>query len=241
VKREAKGIASRWLHDELRVGDEVEVEAPNGTFVFTGAEAESVVLLGAGVGITPMMSVVRYLHETGWPGQVYLVLGFRSPRDFIFKEELEMLKTRFSNLSVTVTVSNPGNGAWTGKVGRIDEALLAECVPDLARRRAHVCGPPSMMEDVKGLLLGLGVKQAEIKTEAFGSVTRNPTLSKGRSATIAGTVTFLASDVRKPVPEDATILDAADEAGVLIDNACRSGTCASCRIKLRSGRVSMAM
>ena len=44
-----------------------------------------IVLVGAGVGITPMMSVVRYLHETGWPGQVYLVLGFRSPRDFIFR------------------------------------------------------------------------------------------------------------------------------------------------------------
>jgi ferredoxin len=51
----------------------------------------------------------------------------------------------------------------------------------------------------------------------------------------------LASDTRKPVPEGATILDVADEAGVLIDNACRSGTCASCRIKLASGRVSMAV
>jgi len=241
VKREANGVVSRWLHDELRVGDEVEVEAPNGTFIFTGAQADSVVLVGAGVGITPMMSVVRYLHETAWPGQVYLVLGFRSPRDFIFREELERLMARYNNLSVRVTVSNPGNEVWTGKVGRIDEALLAGCVQDLARRRAHVCGPPSMMEDVKGFLLGLGVKKAEIKTEAFGSVTRDPTLNRGRSVAIVGTVTFLASDVRKPVPEDATILDVADEAGVLIDNACRSGTCASCRIKLTSGRVSMAV
>jgi ferredoxin-NADP reductase/Fe-S-cluster-containing hydrogenase component 2 len=241
VKREANGVVSRWLHDELRVGDEVEVEAPNGTFIFTGAQAESVMLVGAGVGITPMMSVVRYLHETGWPGQVYLVLGFRSPRDFIFREELEGLEARYSNLSVTVTVSNPGNEAWNGRVGRIDEALLAGCVPDPARRRAHVCGPPSMMEDVKGFLLGLGVNQSEIKTEAFGSVTRDPTLNNGRSATVAGTVKFLASDIRKPVPEDATILDVADEAGVLIDNACRSGTCASCRIRLTSGRVSMAV
>jgi len=241
VKREANGVVSRWLHDDLKVGDELEVEAPSGTFVFTGAQAESIVLVGAGVGITPMMSVVRYLHETGWPGQVYLVLGFRSPRDFIFREELEGLTARYSNLSVTVTVSNPGNETWTGKVGRIDEALLVGCVPDLARRRAHVCGPPSMMEDVKGFLLGVGFSQAEIKTEAFGSVTRDPTLNKGRSAAIAGTLTFLASDVRKPVPEDATILDVADEFGVLIDNACRSGTCASCRIKLMSGRVSMAV
>jgi len=241
VKREPNGAVSRWLHDELKPGDEGEVEGPSGTFIFTGAEAESVVLVGAGVGITPMMSVVRYLSDTGWPGQVYLVLGFRSPRDFIFREELEALQTRYRNLSVTVTISNPGSETWAGKVGRIGEALLTECVPDVARRRAHVCGPPSMMEEVKRLLLGLGAHPAEIKTEAFGTVTRDPRTNKGRAAAIAGTVTFLASDTRRPVPEDLTILDVADEAGVLIDNACRSGTCASCRIKLTSGRVSMAV
>ena len=241
VKREPNGVVSRWLHDELKVDDEVEIEAPNGKFIFTGAGADSVVLVGAGVGVTPMMSVVRYLSDTGWPGQVYLVLGFRSPRDFIFREELEALQTRYRNLSVTVTISNPGNEAWSGKVGRIGEALLAECVPDIARRRAHVCGPTTMMEEVKRRLLGLGVDPAEVKTEAFGTVTRDPTTSRGRGAAIAGTVTFLASDTRRPVPEDLTILDVADEAGVLIDNACRSGTCASCRIKLTSGRVSMAV
>src|SRR5262249_42824345 len=104
VKREPQGVVSRWLHDELRVGDEGEVEAPNGNFIFTGAEAESVVLVGAGVGITPMMSVVRYLSDTEWPGQVYLVLGFRGPRDFIFREELEALQARYRNLKVAVTI-----------------------------------------------------------------------------------------------------------------------------------------
>jgi ferredoxin len=98
-----------------------------------------------------------------------------------------------------------------------------------------------MMEQIKRLFLDLGVNQAEIKTEAFGTVTRDPRTNKGRSAAIAGTVTFLASDARRPVPEHATILDVADEAGVFIDNACRSGTCASCRVKLTSGRVSMAV
>src|SRR5262249_56515297 len=72
VKREPHGLVARWLHDELRVGDEVEIEAPNGTFVFNGTQAESVVLIGAGVGITPMMSAARYLIETGWSGKVSL-------------------------------------------------------------------------------------------------------------------------------------------------------------------------
>jgi ferredoxin-NADP reductase len=86
VKREEHGLVSRWLHDELRIGDEVQIEAPNGTFCFTGKQSESIVLIGGGVGMTPMMSAVRYLTETSWPGQVYLVLGFQAPRDFTFPE-----------------------------------------------------------------------------------------------------------------------------------------------------------
>jgi ferredoxin-NADP reductase/Fe-S-cluster-containing hydrogenase component 2 len=240
VKREPHGLVSRWLHDELKVGDEVELEAPNGTFVFSGEQAASVVLIGAGVGITPMMSVTRYLTDKGWPGKVSLILGFRAPRDFIFREELEQLKARNPNLSVTVTMSNPGDEAWFGKCGRIDAALL-ESVKDIARRRAHICGPPSMMDGVKGALIGLGLPENQLRTEAFGTVTRDPTAKSARSSNIAGKVAFQASDTSAPVPVDATILDVADEVGVFIDNACRSGTCASCRVKLLAGSVSMAV
>src|SRR5262249_39417818 len=108
VKREPQGLVSRWLHDELKIGDEVEIEAPNGTFVFDGQQAQSIVLIGAGVGITPLMSVARYLTETSWPGKMSLILGFRSPRDFIFRTELENLRVRNPNLRVIATMSNPG-------------------------------------------------------------------------------------------------------------------------------------
>jgi ferredoxin-NADP reductase len=232
---------SRWLHDELRVGDEVEIEAPNGTFIFTGEQAAGVALIGAGVGITPMMSVARYLTETGWSGKVSLILGFRAPRDFIFRDELEALKARNPNLSVTITMSNPGDEPWSGIRGRIDAALLTSAVPDVASRRAHVCGPPSMMDAVKAAVLGLGAGEAHVKTEAFGTVTRDPSVKGARSAQVAGTVVFQASDTTARVPVDATILDVADDVGVFIDNACRSGTCGSCRVKLVSGPVSMAV
>jgi ferredoxin-NADP reductase len=230
---------SRWLHDDLRVGDEVEIEAPNGTFVFTGREAESVVLIGGGVGITPMMSVARYLTETGWSGKISLVLGFRTPADFIFQEELKHLEGRNANLSVIVAMSNPGDETWSGVRGHIDAALLASAVHDITSRRAHICGPPAMMSAVKAALLGLGVHETLVKTEAFGTVTRNPALKRAPSTDIAGTVGFQASETRAAVPLDATILDVADEVGVSIDNACRSGTCASCRVRLVSGSVSM--
>jgi ferredoxin-NADP reductase/ferredoxin len=241
VKREEHGLVSRWLHDELRIGEEVRIEAPNGTFCFTGAQAESVVLIGAGVGITPMMSVARYLTETSWPGKIYLVLGFQAPRDFIFRNEIAGLQSRNANLSVTVTMSRPGDEQWSGAVGHIDGVLLASAVPDIATGRAHICGPPAMMDGMKAALVGLGVPGVKIKTEAFGTVKRNPTAKGAASTEVAGKVVFQASDTTAPVPVDATILDAADDAGVFIDNACRSGTCGSCRVKLISGNVSMAV
>jgi Na+-transporting NADH:ubiquinone oxidoreductase subunit NqrF len=177
----------------------------------------------------------------GMAGQDLVNLGFRSPRDFLFRKELEEMKTRNPNLSVLATMSNPGEELWTGFRGRIDIALLRSAELDLAGCRAHVCGPPDMMDAVKTALLGLGVAENQVRTEAFGTITRDPTTRSARSTEIAGKVRFQASDAAATVPAGATILDAADELGVFIDNACRSGTCGSCRARLISGHVSMAV
>jgi ferredoxin-NADP reductase/Fe-S-cluster-containing hydrogenase component 2 len=238
VKREEQGLVSRFLHDALKPGDEVEIEAPSGTFYFTGTEAESILLIGGGVGITPMMSAARYLTETKWPGTVHLVLGFRTPADFIFRNEIAALAARNPNLRATVTMSR-ADGSWDGRNGQIDEALLAEAVPDIASVRSHICGPPAMMAAVKTALVGLGVPEAQIRTEAFGTVKRDPTARGVASEAIAGMVFFQTSNTTAPVRVGSTILDAAEEAGVFIDNACRSGTCGSCRVKLASGAVHM--
>ena len=241
VKREDHGLVSRWLHNELKVGDEVEIEAPNGTFFFRGKEAKSVILIGGGVGITPLMSVARYLTETSWSGKVHLILGFRAPRDFIFREELAALAARNANLSVTVAMSRPGDEPWSGVVGRIDTALLASAVPEIASGLAHICGPPPMMDAVRAALIGLGVPESQIKTEAFGTLKRDPTAKDTATTEVAGKVAFEASDTTASVLVGGTILDVADEAGVFINNACRSGTCGSCRVKLISGSVRMAV
>jgi ferredoxin-NADP reductase len=199
------------------------------------------VLIGGGVGITPMMSVARYLTETGWPGTVHLILSFRTPRDFIFRDEITALETRNTNLRVTVTMSEPDGESWSGARGHIDAALLNAAVPDIAYHRAHICGPPLMMDAVKAALAGLGVAEGQIRTEAFGTVKRDPTAKSAVSPEVAGKVFFQASNTTAPVFAGSTILDAADQAGVFINNACRSGTCGSCRVKLAKGAVHMAV
>lgn len=241
VKREPNGLVSRWLHHELQPGGEIEVEAPNGTFCFNGKDAASVLLVAAGVGITPMMSVARYLTETRWPGAVHLILGFRAPRDYIFREEIAALQAGNPRLQVTVTMSRPEAQGWTGRTGRIDKVLLAEAVPDAAgaAQRTHICGPPAMMESVRAALIELGHPEERVRVEAFGTIKRDPTAKTSASREVAGTVLFQAANITAPVFVGCTILDAADGAGVFIDSACRSGTCGSCRVKLSSGAVRM--
>ena len=88
---------------------------------------------------------------------------FRAPRDFIFREELAELEALNANLSITVAMSRPGGEPGHGTVGHIDAALLASAVPDIASQRAHICGPPPMMDAVKAA----GVMHGYAETEVF--------------------------------------------------------------------------
>lgn len=239
VKREERGLVSRWLHDEVRPGDRLEVRAPNGTFAFTGAEADSIVLIGGGVGVTPLMSVVRALTDRQWAGDVHLILSFRTPRDYLFREEIAALQSSNPRLRVTAIVSDPGGEPWSGPTGRIDHVLLRRAVADIASQRVHLCGPPAMMDAVKSVLGDLGVPRDRIKVEAFGTIKRDPTARTSKSQAIAGRVTFQSSQITLPVMAGTTILDVADAASIHIDNACRSGTCGTCRIRMLSGKVRM--
>ncbi len=238
VKRETNGLVSRWLHDAAKPDDLLEVVAPNGTFTFTGEE-QSIVLIGGGVGLTPQMSVTRYLTDRSWPGDIHLLLSFRNPREYPFQAEIAALQTRNSRLRVAATMSDPKVEEWTGARGRIDKAFLASAVPNIATQRVHLCGPLAMMNAVTAALLDLGVPPERIKKEAFGTETRDPTRKAASAGRIVGRVTFQMSQVSAPIADADTILDVADKAHVFIDNACRSGTCGACRVKLLSGKVRM--
>ena len=247
VKHEPGGVVSGYLHDRVKEGDLLDCSGPSGAFVFTGRECKCILLIGGGVGITPMMSVLRYLTDRAWAGDIYLIYGVHSPQDIIFREELTYLQHRHPNVRVVVTVSHPEGTDWTGQTGRITKELIAQSVPDLASRYVHLCGPVPLMEAVKKALAELGVPKERVKTEAFGPALGKPEPSRPPAAPSAPagvalpTVTFAQSDKSAPLPPDQTVLDIADHVGVPIDNSCRVGTCGVCRVKLLSGAVTMAV
>jgi ferredoxin-NADP reductase/DMSO/TMAO reductase YedYZ heme-binding membrane subunit len=215
VKREAKGTASRHLHDSVAAGTLIDVYAPAGRFTFTGAEADSLVMIAGGVGITPLMAKIRYLTDIGWPGNIYLVFSVKTERDIIFREELDYLRSRFPNLHVTVTLTRAeeGDGRW--ERGRISPELLNRVVPQISTRRVHICGPTEMTELTRQMLLDLGVPGESIKLESFTSPVRataqalNPEGRIGNSShsapAAAGTNGTLVSTAQTSVPVRAPV------------------------------------
>ena len=254
VRREPRGAVSRHIVDLLRVGNRIEVGGPVGKFTFTGTEADSVVLLAAGVGITPMMSITRYLTDRSWAGEIFFIYTCRTPTDFIFANRIGELQRLNPTLRVAVTISKAEGTDWKGSRGRITKEWLAQTVPDLASRRIHLCGPPSMMDSIKLMLTELGVPPNHLKTEAFGTTKPTPappgTTAKPTAPATGPLVTFSKNNKSAKIhvdlqtgdsPPKQSILELSEELAIGIEFSCRVGTCGVCKVKMTSGEVEMAV
>jgi ferredoxin-NADP reductase len=250
IKREEQGYVSRYLHDVVREGATFHVSAPAGRFTFTGAEAEKVVMIAGGVGVTPLMAKIRYLTDISWPGKIHLIYSVKTERDIIFRLELEELQRRFPNLIVDVTVTREASVEWTGKRGRLSAAMLMSMVPDLAQARVHLCGPAEMVEPLKKSLRELGVADGQMKWEAFGSPSRKRSEGstafkpEGREDTngtaSTSSIRFARSNKRLAGVGSRTVLELAESQGIALPYDCRSGVCGQCKIRMLSGSVVMA-
>jgi ferredoxin-NADP reductase/DMSO/TMAO reductase YedYZ heme-binding membrane subunit len=244
VKREERGHVSRFLHDMLMTGHGVAITAPAGRFIFDAKSHAAVLLIAGGVGITPLMSILRDLTDRCWTGKIDLLFSVRSPDDVIFEDELRYLARRHPNLRVHVTITRDAPDTWTGLRGRINGELLRRCVPDVLERPAFICGPDAMAAGARDELLALGVPAERITVESFtpaAAVASDPgaTPAGEMDGAAAVTVTFTTSG-RSGMPQsNQTVLDLAESLGVPIDSQCRAGICGTCRCKLLAGRVTM--
>jgi ferredoxin-NADP reductase/DMSO/TMAO reductase YedYZ heme-binding membrane subunit len=250
VKRAGDGYGSRHIHETWREGQRVKVSAPAGKFVFTGTEAERVVLIAGGIGITPMMSVVRSLTDRGWRGDIFLLFSVKAVRDVVFREELAYLQNRFPNLRVRVVVSRDPETAWDGPRGQVTHDVIAGFVPNLTRGPVLLCGPAPMMTAMREILIGMGVPDSEVLQEEFVSRPEVDTPTGAFAAPavedpfpdgISASIVFKRAGKTAELPREQTVLEAAEEAGVEIPFECRSGICGQCKTRLLAGRVTMAV
>jgi predicted ferric reductase len=152
---------------DLRVGTEVLVDGPHGESAHVPPSGRGRLLLAAGIGITPALSVIRTAAERGERRPLLLIYGSRRWPDVTFREELDDLERRLPNLRVVHVLSRPEPG-WQGERGRVGEEVLRRYAPpDLGQWSALACGPSAMVAAASVALQRLGMPQTAIQAEAF--------------------------------------------------------------------------
>ena len=164
VKLVGENPVTHFLHKGAEVGTVVQVEGGQGDFYYRGEMGDSLVLIGGGIGITPLMSIVRYIDEAEPDVIAALVYSARTPSELAFREELQEAAQSNENIRCLFTVTRPGNEPWDGHVGRVDEAMLREAGVN-AGSLCYVSGPPPMIRVVVSMLKDLGVPDRQIRYE----------------------------------------------------------------------------
>lgn len=240
VKRVPGGRISNWFHDELKPGAPVKASGPLGRFVRPAAR--KFLFISGGSGITPVMSMLRDLADQMEPVDAVFLHAARTPRDFVFKEELFNIASRLKGVRLHLLPENVGDERWwPGLTGRISKEYLSLAVPDMAKRVVLCCGPSPFMATAQALAAELGVPATRYVEESFGAAVIDdaPIAVDERKTPQSFEVRFSKQGRTIDVPADQTVLSCAKRAGLRIPSSCANGICGTCKSKLVSGTVDM--
>lgn len=246
IKRD--GAASRHLHDAVKAGDLIEALGPRGQFTIDATERRPAVLIGAGIGITPMIAFARHLVAEGFRHRrmrpMHLIQVAHDADSRAFSEELRALQSEAKGaLQVHAVLSLPADDAGV-LTGPFNVELLKRLLP-FDDHEFFLCGPPTFMQSVYDGLRELGVRDERIQAEAFGpsSLERQPDGALPEApppepAAEHATVVFRQSgEAADWTPVRGTLLEFAESKGLSPPYSCRAGHCGSCATRLLAGRV----
>lgn len=250
VKRE--GAASSQLHDHVHAGDVIEALGPRGQFTIDERLRRPAVLIGAGVGITPMVAFARHLVAEGFRHRrtrpLHLIQVARDEASRAFGDELQALVGRAKGAMRLHVVLDQGDGAPEGAhPGPLSLDLLKTLLP-FDDHEFFLCGPPGFMQGLYDGLRDLGVRDERIQAEAFGpsSLKRRPDPSQEAppppppAATHATVVFTRSGDAAEWTPAHGTLLEFAEGKGLSPPFSCRAGHCGSCATRMTAGQVTYA-
>lgn len=242
VKRVATGGGSNYFHRDVHPGGLLQVESPQGAFFLDPTDSLPLVLVGAGIGVTPIMSMAASLVHRGDARPIYIFTGFRSSREHPFRVQLNELTSVAPNLSLDVSYSRP---LATDRLdveydhhGFVDASRLQRVLPS-SNFRYYVCGPAAMMESLLPTLLKQGVPADHLHYEAFGPA--SVLGLTGAGATPPCDVQFARSGkALRWTGNESSLLELAERGGVPMESGCRAGGCGQCRVMIAAGRVAHA-
>ena len=265
VKRLKGGVVSNYLHDRMNIGDTIMMKPPAGKFHCFDTTSDKYLFLAAGSGITPMLSMARWWHDTGAHPDVIFFHSVREPEDAVFAEDMITFTSANRNFRYMTSFTSPHIPEnWPGMKGRFNEEKLLTIAPDFADRMVFTCGPDSFMKNVKLVLdkQKFALKD-RFRQESFGSAPKIDAAPAAEAATtpkkVAAAPAAVAPRTTTPTPGetglspvvhfslsalevfggdmDLPILDLAEEVGVEIPSSCRAGTCGTCRAMKIKGEV----
>ena len=242
------GVGSSYFVDRVQEGDLLNVKAPSGHFHLETARQTPIVLISAGVGITPVLSMALDIAATGSRRETWFFFVCRNRTDHMLRAEVEKLAAQADNIRVVTCYSKPGSDDVQGRdyhtAGRLTPEVLKSVLPS-NNYDYYLCGNGSFMKSMYEGLTDWGVPEARIHYEAFGPATIKktaagapPAAASGGTAQKALQVTFGKSG--KVVPWDPALLNLLDFAlaqDVRIDSGCRAGSCGSCSVAVKAGDV----
>ena len=251
VKKIEDGRMSHFLVDQVQEGDVLETQRPSGRFFVPSEGPQRAIMLAAGSGIAPIISVAKHLLHDDPGNRVILAYGNRTEDTIILREEIDALDKQFDALSVEYVLSRPDE-RWSEGCGRVDRAYLeANCArwlgDDGLPIRVYLCGPEAFMDMAEAFFQGSGISLNHIRRESFDLVLNEdedaeplqvgecaePVDQAAVTIIAGGTVTEITSQKGESLLESALRA----EADVSFD--CQEGTCASCMCKIETGGVSL--
>jgi len=244
IKQVNDGAMSTYLNTKVQPGARLHILGPSGTFAIPGPEAapQNLVLIAAGSGITPIMSILLTMMTEAPDSRVALIYGNRTEDDIIFAGTLDNLCTTYSQRLVVRHVLTKPSPTWTGRTGRLDQEAIRREVASLNvtdDTHYYTCGPDGVIDGARAALIEAGVEESRIHQERFVRAADDRDLADlaPQTMTVESDGTQLATITVEP---GKSLLQAGLESRVPMPYSCTVGNCGDCMVKLLDGQVSMA-
>jgi len=257
IKRIPGGLISNYFHDHFQVGQSIIVKNASGKFYLPEPSLPKILLLSAGSGITPMLSMLRYMVESQCKNQVIFLHSAHTEADLIARSEIDNLARQHGRCKVVYTLTQTITSRWQGFQGRITEQMFRG-IPQLTSYHVFTCGPKLFRLTAQQIFKALGLPRNQYHFESFGE------RSNLRTNDIIETIEKT-NKMTEPMPKTRqvnqqknktkvsihfkrwnktyqgntkeSLLEQGESAGLILPSSCRGGSCGSCKAKLINGEV----